>query len=93
MEIENSKIIGTENIEIIGTENIIDNFISIIVGILIGGIIAYFYFSNITYVGPNSKDIIDRIYKKNGKCYKFKPVISFCPISISMKPSGNNNLL
>ena len=73
-------------------------YIGIIISLAIGiflGFIAFILYSHVmcNIHGPNSKDIIDRIYKKNGKCYKFKPVISFCPISISMKPSGNNNLL
>ena len=60
----------TENSKIIETENIIDNFISIIVGILIGGIIAYFYFSNLTYVGPNSKDIVYKYHNDLKKAPK-----------------------
>lgn len=85
MEIGNSKIIEIENSAIIGTENIIDNFISIIVGILIGGIIAYFYFSNITYVGPNSKDIVYKNFKDDdGREFILDPVVVICPIDYSM---------
>jgi hypothetical protein len=62
----------------------IPNIISFIIGFIIGFII-YKNLKKCKYHGPNSKDIIGKIYKKNGKCYKFIPVVSICPISISMK--------
>ena len=59
------------------------NIISFIIGFIIGFII-YTNFKKCKYHGPNSKDIIGKIYKVNGKCYKFIPVVSICPISVSM---------
>jgi hypothetical protein len=39
-----------------------------------------------TFVGPASKKIVKQIYKnKDGECYKLKPVVYICPISLSMK--------
>lgn len=60
--------------------------ISLLTGIVIGYVIFLLYSRKKYNIhGPNSKDIIGKIYKKDGKCYKFTPVISICPISISMK--------
>ncbi len=82
----------TENNKIIDTYKVIDNIISIIVGILIGGIIGYFYLSNITYVGPNSKDIVFKNFiDDNGKEYILDPVVVICPIDYSMNKLHDPN--
>ena len=42
----------------------------------------YIYYAHRTVIkGPNSKDIVNRIYEHNGKCYKFVPEIYICPIN------------
>ncbi len=82
----------TEKYKIIDTYKVIDNIISIIVGILIGGIIGYFYLSNITYVGPNSKDIVFKNFiDDNGKEYILDPVVVICPIDYSMNKLHDPN--
>lgn len=82
----------TENNKFIDTYKVIDNIISIIVGILIGGIIGYFYLSNITYVGPNSKDIVFKNFiDDNGKEFILDPVVVICPIDYSMNKLHDPN--
>ncbi len=60
--------------------------IDIIIGILLGIMIAYFVLDNDILVGPASSDIKKKIYMdENTKiCYKLKPKIYICPIKISM---------
>ena len=60
--------------------------ISLVIGVIIGIIFFRLMPRNNQVHGPNSKDIIGKIYKdpKNGKYYKFEPVVYVCPISISM---------
>jgi len=61
-----------------------NNVISIILGFIIGYIIFYIYDKKrIIYHGPNSKNIIKNIYKKNGKCYKLIPKVVICPLHLS----------
>jgi hypothetical protein len=59
------------------------NMIFFLVGVIMGYFTYKFFYIRI-YHGPNSKDIVDKIYKKNNKYYKFIPVITICPICISM---------
>jgi hypothetical protein len=63
----------------------IKNIITLIIGILIGSIIGYFIFRNIKYIGPDSNIIVKQTYlDNNGKKYKYKPIITVCPINYSM---------
>jgi hypothetical protein len=53
---------------------------NIIIGLLIGTIIGYYIFNKTIYIGPDSSKIIQEIhYDEKGK-YKWKPVITICPI-------------
>ena len=55
---------------------------NIITGIIIGYLLGRLIFNSVTYVGPNSKDIIKNIYKdNNGICYKLVPKVYVCPLS------------
>lgn len=59
--------------------------IIIIIGLIIGLCIGHTYNTINIYHGPNSKKIKTQIYQnKYGKCYKLKPVVYICPISLSM---------
>jgi len=62
-----------------------DITLSLVIGIAFGLIIFYIcaYLKQNKH-GPNSRDIVKNIYKHNGMCYKFEPVITICPSSISM---------
>lgn len=63
--------------------NIISSIIGFIIGLIIGLVYIIFYKSN--YDGPNSKDVINLVFKdKNGNCFQLKPVVHICPISDSM---------
>ena len=65
--------------------NLISCFVGILVGAMVGIILFYIYDkSRIIYHGPNSKNIIIKIYKKNGKCYRLIPSIVICPSYLSM---------
>ncbi|AYV78754.1 MAG: hypothetical protein Edafosvirus30_5 [Edafosvirus sp.] len=63
-----------------------DEILNIIIGLIIGVVIAIFYNSyNVLYRGPNSNEIKNKIYKDNdGNCYRLVPVVHICPTSISM---------
>lgn len=84
----NYKIINDNNItdEIFETpDSVIVTLMTFIIGILIGGVIGYFIFRDIKYIGPDSNEIVKNIYTdKNGKQYKYKPKITVCPLSYSM---------
>ena len=56
--------------------------LNILIGIVIGYSIGKLVFNSITYIGPNSKDIVKNIYKdENGRCYKLVPKVYVCPIT------------
>jgi hypothetical protein len=65
------------------------NIINIIIGLIIGIFIGYLYKTkgNKYNHGPNSTKLRKKIYydEKTNSCYKFKPVVYICPISLSMK--------
>jgi hypothetical protein len=55
--------------------------LSVVFGILIGILLFKLHkINNIKYHGPNSSKFKNKIYKKNGKCYVFKPHIYICPL-------------
>jgi hypothetical protein len=62
---------------------------SIILSMMIGIVIGYILFNyspfRYKYHGPNSKDMIQKIFKHNDKCYKLKPIVTICPSGISMR--------
>ena len=63
----------------------LDYFLSLIIGLVIGLIIGYMLFKKYIYHGPNSKDIIKKIYyDDNNKSYKLEPIITICPSEYSM---------
>lgn len=53
---------------------------NIFIGLIIGYYIGLYIFSEQTYHGPNSKNIIETIYKYENKYYKFIPEVCVCPI-------------
>ena len=52
--------------------------ISIVIGFIVGCILFYLFMYNEIYRGPNSKDVVNKIYYVDGKMYKLKPVIYLC---------------
>lgn len=65
-----------------------DRVKSIILSLLVGAVLGILLFKltlggHVKH-GPNSKDIVGKIYRKDGRCYEFKPVVTICPSSISM---------
>jgi hypothetical protein len=55
-----------------------NELMSIIFGCLFGFIIILMI-NKPVYHGPNSNVIRKQIFKQNGKCYKFNPVVHICP--------------
>lgn len=71
-------------------ESIIFTLITIIIGILLGVVIGYYIFRDIKYIGPDSNDIVKKIYIDNkGRKYKYKPRITICPLNYSMNKLHN----
>jgi len=82
----------TPTANILDFETIINIFITIIIGSILGIIIGFYFFNNVKYIGPDSNKIVKKIfYDSNGKKYKYKPHITICPISFSMKKLHDNN--
>lgn len=72
-------------IDEIDDESIINTLITFIIGIILGVIIGYYIFRKITYIGPDSNDIVKNTYTDTiGLKYKYKPIITICPINYSM---------
>lgn len=55
-----------------------DLLISILLGALIGIIIYQFYLFPPVVKGPNSRDIVNKIFEYDGKYYELEPVICGC---------------
>ena len=77
--------------------NEINNFISIILNILIGFCIGILIgkqlFNNIKYKGPDSNQVKKEIhYDKKGK-YKWNPKVCICPISHSIFKLKDKNFI
>ena len=58
--------------------NKFDPLISILFGMLLGIIIYRFYLFPPIIKGPNSRDIVDKIYEYDGKYYELEPVVCGC---------------
>lgn len=58
--------------------NIIDIILSIIVGLVLGIILYRGYICPPIIRGPNSRDIIDKIFEVNGKYYELEPKVCGC---------------
>lgn len=54
---------------------VVYEIISILIGVIAGYILYKLYISPTIIKGPNSKDIIKRIYEVNGKKYKLRPIV------------------
>ena len=52
--------------------------ISILIGVTFGIVLYKGYFNSSVTRGPNSKDIVDRIFTVNGKYYKLVPQVCGC---------------
>jgi hypothetical protein len=62
-----------------------DIIISFVIGIAFGAIMYYIYIhAKQNKHGPNSRDIVGKIYEHNGVCYMLEPVVTICPSNISM---------
>lgn len=55
--------------------NIIFEIFNVLIGFIIGYILYKIFISPTIIKGPNSKDVIKKVYTVNGKLYKLKPVI------------------
>jgi len=65
---------------------LLKNIIIIIVGLIIGYIIGNKIIDNKIYVGPNSIDIINKIFTdENNKKYKLEPKVVTCPVNYQKK--------
>ena len=62
-----------------------DVILSLILGIILGLFLFKILPFNYRVHGPNSKDIVNKIYKIDNVCYRLDPVITICPGNISMK--------
>ncbi len=67
----------THNISTINN-NIINIILSIFVGIVLGIILYKGYICPPIVRGPNSRDIIDKIFEVDGKYYELEPRICGC---------------
>lgn len=61
-----------------------DSIVSIIIGMIFGYVFFNLFINTTINKGPDSKDIINKIYEYNNKKYRLKPIICVCPISMSM---------
>lgn len=59
-------------------KNNYDMLTSIVLGILCGIMIYRFYLCASITRGPNSRDIVDKVYKVDGKYYELIPIICGC---------------
>jgi hypothetical protein len=76
----------------INDESVIYTLMTIIIGVILGSIIGYFIFKDIKYIGPDSNEIVKKIYTDtDGKKYKYVPKISICPLNYSMNKLHNPN--
>lgn len=55
-----------------------DTVISILLGALIGLVVYRVYICPKVIRGPNSKDIVDKIFEIDGKYYELEPIICGC---------------
>lgn len=61
---------------------ILNNVITFILGIIMGFIYGYMLFRKVIYVGPNSNDIINTVFKDNdNRKYRYVTQIRICPIT------------
>ena len=58
----------------------INEIIIIILGIVIGILLYSFYKPPVLLKGPNSKDIVDKIFSYQGKKYRLDPKVCACPV-------------
>jgi hypothetical protein len=59
-------------------ETIFDLFISVLLGIILGVVIYKFYLFPPLIKGPNSCDIVDKIFEYDGKYYELEPIVCGC---------------
>ena len=65
-----------------------DILISVLLGVVLGVIVYNMYINPPIIKGPNSRDIIDKIFKVDGKYYEFIPVVCGC-LSSGLKIRNN----
>lgn len=64
---------------------IIINIFIILIGLIIGILLGYYFFKKYKYKGPDSNEISKKIYTDFlGNKYKWIPKVCVCPISYSM---------
>lgn len=62
--------------------------LSCIVGVLLGVMIGRFIFINERGHGPNSKNIVGKVFRTpDGEYWRFVPEITVCPLDTSFFPS------
>lgn len=60
--------------------SIIDLIINLIIGLVFGIIIYTTFLKKNLLVGPDSKEIMSKTYKDDKGEYKWKPIITICPL-------------
>lgn len=58
--------------------NIYDVSFSVILGILLAIVIYRFYLCAPIIKGPNSRDIVNKVFKIDGKYYELEPIVCGC---------------
>lgn len=56
-----------------------NNILTILFFIMVGMIIGLAIVPAYKYHGPNSRDVLNKIYKQNDKCYIYDAEIHSCP--------------
>ena len=65
-----------------------DIFISLLVGVILGIVLYRGYICSPIIKGPNSRDIIDKIFEVDGKFYELEPQV--CGCLLTSKENNDN---
>ena len=61
-----------------------DMIYTIILGMICAIIMFFLFGRKIIYHGPNSKDVKNKIFRINNKCFALEPVIHVCPGGVAL---------
>lgn len=64
---------------VIGDSTSLEIIVSLIFGIVLGVLLYSLYRPPVVVHGPNSRDIVDKIFSYAGKKYRLDPKICSCP--------------
>ena len=65
---------------------------SYLIAIWLGYLLGKWIFGNHNlYHGPNSKDIVNTIFKADGEYWRFTPEVVICPLDTSFIPQMRSN--